>query len=312
MNGGVVSSIQTTTQDLVSYTAPTIGSNAATGTAYNGYIMEMLVYSPAATSTGRQLAEGYLGWKWGINSLLTSNHPYYSVQPSLPGQLYLPTAATLPNLLVWFDMSQLTGTNGATVANMSARIGAFTIQGTPTLTTAQQNGLNVMTFNTGQTALMYPTGTTSLAWSLVSLTRQTGGGNSRFLECDTGDNYLLGYWNGYKNVVHINGWVTNSSGPGSDTNWDINTIVFDSAGNCTFRNNGNVVATPSANTSGLRGMGFNRPNEPSNAQIGELYLFTSNISATYYTKLEGYIAWKWGLQANLNGAHPYKSYAPTS
>jgi hypothetical protein len=58
MNGGVVSSVQTTTQDLVSYTAPTIGTNAATGTAYNSYLLEMLIYSPAATSTGRQLAEG--------------------------------------------------------------------------------------------------------------------------------------------------------------------------------------------------------------------------------------------------------------
>ena len=76
MNGGVVSSIQTTTQDLVSYTAPTIGSNAATATGYNGYLMEMLVYSPATTSTGRQLAEGYLAWKWGINSFLPRTHPY--------------------------------------------------------------------------------------------------------------------------------------------------------------------------------------------------------------------------------------------
>jgi hypothetical protein len=81
MNGGVVSSIQTTTQDLVSYTAPTIGSNTATGTAYNGYLMEMLVYSPAATSTGRQLAEGYLAWKWGIQGNLPVSHPYYSAAP---------------------------------------------------------------------------------------------------------------------------------------------------------------------------------------------------------------------------------------
>jgi hypothetical protein len=85
MNGGVVSSVQTTTQDLVSYTAPTIGSNAATGTAYNGYLLEMLVYSPAATSTGRQLAEGYLAWKWGLNSILTPSHPWYNTQPVLPG-----------------------------------------------------------------------------------------------------------------------------------------------------------------------------------------------------------------------------------
>ena len=85
MNGGVVSSVQTTTQDLVSYTAPTIGSNAATGTAYNGYLMEMLVYSPALSTPALRLAEGYLAWKWGINSFLAPSHPWYTTQPVLPG-----------------------------------------------------------------------------------------------------------------------------------------------------------------------------------------------------------------------------------
>ena len=85
MNGGVVSSVQTTTQDLVSYTAPTIGSNAATGTAYNGYLMEALVYSPALSTPALRLAEGYLAWKWGINSFLAPSHPWYSTQPVLPG-----------------------------------------------------------------------------------------------------------------------------------------------------------------------------------------------------------------------------------
>ena len=208
-------------------------------------------------------------------------------------------------------MSQLTGTNGTTVSNMAARVGSYTIQGSPTLTTGQQNGLNVMTFNTGQNALMYPTGYASVAFTLITLTRQTGGTNSRFLQCDTGNNYLLGYWGGMKNVIHMDGWVTNSGGPSSDMNWDINTIIFDSGGSCTFRNNGNAVSIASGNGNGIKGMGFNTPNEPSDAQIGEMYIFTTNITATHYTKVEGYIAWKWGLQASLNATHPYKNFAPT-
>ena len=90
MNGGIISSVQTTTQDLVSYTAPTIGSNAVTQTAYNGYLMEMLVYSPALSTPALRAAEGYLAWKWGINSFLASNHPWYSLQPNITGVSYLP------------------------------------------------------------------------------------------------------------------------------------------------------------------------------------------------------------------------------
>jgi len=90
MNGGVVSSVQTTTQDLLSYTAPTIGSNGATQTAYNGYLMEMLVYSPALSTPALRAAEGYLAWKWGINSFLAPSHPWSSSEPIIVGAAYKP------------------------------------------------------------------------------------------------------------------------------------------------------------------------------------------------------------------------------
>ena len=47
--------------------------------------MEALVYSPALSTPALRLAEGYLAWKWGINSFLAPSHPWYSTQPVLPG-----------------------------------------------------------------------------------------------------------------------------------------------------------------------------------------------------------------------------------
>jgi hypothetical protein len=34
-------------------------------------------------------------------------------------------------------------------------------------------------------------------------------------------------------------------------------------------------------------------------------------SATDRQKIEGYLAWKWGIQASLPAAHPYRNAAPT-
>lgn len=44
--------------------------------------------------------------------------------------------------------------------------------------------------------------------------------------------------------------------------------------------------------------------------LGELVIATE-ISETNQQKLEGYLAWRWGLEGSLPGDHPYKSAAPT-
>lgn len=44
--------------------------------------------------------------------------------------------------------------------------------------------------------------------------------------------------------------------------------------------------------------------------MSEVIVIPSNVTNTYRTKIEGYLAWKWGLQANLPSDHPYKSSAP--
>lgn len=49
----------------------------------------------------------------------------------------------------------------------------------------------------------------------------------------------------------------------------------------------------------------------SNANIAEVVITGAAISDPDRQKLEGYLAWKWGLVANLPVAHPYKSTPPT-
>jgi hypothetical protein len=44
--------------------------------------------------------------------------------------------------------------------------------------------------------------------------------------------------------------------------------------------------------------------------IQEHIYYQSQLSSDQYTKIEGYLAYKWGLQANLPNNHPYKISAP--
>ena len=41
--------------------------------------------------------------------------------------------------------------------------------------------------------------------------------------------------------------------------------------------------------------------------IHEILVFSSGLSSTQRQQIEGYLAWKWGLVANLPSTHPYKS-----
>lgn len=49
---------------------------------------------------------------------------------------------------------------------------------------------------------------------------------------------------------------------------------------------------------------------PWNGDIVELIVLSSVISTMDRQKLEGYLAWKWGLESRLDSSHPYKNSPP--
>jgi len=93
--------------------------------------------------------------------------------------------------------------------------------------------------------------------------------------------------------------------------------------------NGNAGSSPSAFQDGIfahwgtgvNTQGFNyrignrgSSDDPNNAfygAIGELIIIPSELSDSDRQRVEGYLAWKWGLQANLPVGHPYETIRPT-
>jgi hypothetical protein len=50
---------------------------------------------------------------------------------------------------------------------------------------------------------------------------------------------------------------------------------------------------------------------PLNGFISEMVATSALLSTADRQRLEGYLAWKWGLQANLPAGHPFRNNPPT-
>ena len=69
--------------------------------------------------------------------------------------------------------------------------------------------------------------------------------------------------------------------------------------------NYSVTAASTAEIGGVSGSQYQ------SASIGEIVLVESTVDETTRQKIEGYLAWKWGLEANLPALHPYEDAPPT-
>jgi hypothetical protein len=112
-----------------------IGSRITNISAWWGSIAEVLFYNNALSNAERQQVEGYLAWKWGLQTSLPSTHPYaptYSiVRPFL--RQFVPNDAST-GCLFWFDGKDsssviLSGSNVTTWRDKSGNANNFTFSG---------------------------------------------------------------------------------------------------------------------------------------------------------------------------------------
>jgi hypothetical protein len=57
-------------------------------------------------------------------------------------------------------------------------------------------------------------------------------------------------------------------------------------------------------------MGRSDVGENCNSFIGEVVYFNRVLSTQERQQIEGYLAWKWGVQASLPSTHPYAKFTP--
>jgi hypothetical protein len=329
---------------------------------FRGEMAEVVIYNSNLNTVDRQLLEGYLANKWGINRRLPSDHPYIGYRPltsNFPLPLVLmnpllvrnlgsppytnfPTVLTesffspksINNLSLWLDAAdfgsftmtgsnisqwndksgnakhavQSTGSNQPTYSNSNVFFdGAAEYMEVSALTVRPANIFAVVRANN----------TTSGQMHIVRYGRNPG----------TSFEFLLRQTNA--DVVGIWGYGTSSNllsltGSGSGTT---SRQILTSTWNGTVANlyvNGSSVASSNRSDSQFVGTSLIRigasfstdsdtasPSLLWNGSMNELLLFNQTPSQEERQKLEGYLAWKWGIQASLPSSHPFKNIPPS-
>jgi hypothetical protein len=107
------------------------------------------------------------------------------------------------------------------------------------------------------------------------------------------------------NTLHLQSWTR----PASGTYIDGDFYEDGTAQSTTGSGNPTGLLTNTDNETML-GAGHNGSYEPIDMDLHEFVLLDTD-DTTERQLVEGYLAWRWGLEGNLPAGHPYKSAAPT-
>lgn len=277
-------------------------SGDAISAPFNGKIDEVKIYNAALTAS-----EIKLDYNHGATQVLGST----STEE---------TPKSLSGLTFWLDAdapSTIAQATGVSQWSDKSASNNNVVQATgskqPSYVQNILNGKPVVRFTAASSQTMTTSTNFASPVSVIYVSRQTGGGNSRMLS-GLANNWLLGYWNGCHQQAYFEGWVTSSCGtPASTTSWYIQSVV-ETGSLSTYYEDGTQIASNANGVAGPNGFSLNGylgTSEFSNGDIAEIVVYNRALSTAEREKIEGYLANKWGLMGNLPASHSYKNSAPS-
>jgi len=322
-------SISTTVEDRNRNSATTrqyVGADGFSSVDYaDGAICEILVLDNTISASDRQDLEGYLAWKWGLEGNLPAGHPHESGAPT-----WTPADISTALWLDASDTSTIVTSDPVSQWNDKSGNGNHATQGSaanqPLSGNRTVNGLNALDFNGSSHVMALPDGTIPAGDSNYSM----------FLviewDKDTPTQYVVGTMaDGAGTGNWLGGIVTTpaSFGPWwANYGLDLGDIAvgvemwgawYDSSVSALYgnKNGSDTIASGvqaadrnAATTRQYVGAnGFNSSAYTDGA-ICEIIVLDYDVSESDRQALEGYLAWKWGLEGNLPAGHPYKAAAP--
>jgi len=301
--------------------------------SFAGSFGEFILFDSAFTTSQQQQVEAYLAWKWNLKSLLTSTHYGYRL-PAFTNGIFNSTIFTpksVPGCLLWLDAadrSAITFSSGPTVSLWKDKSGNGN-DGTPNTGVSWDangfgTGLPAMTFTNSQwfqgnisiTSNQYTafcvfnmnSGSSSYARVLsLAATGQYDFNNNAYICIPRlGGNILSNYRSGTYPAINIaldsnemiTSWVDGSSSYLSQYGGDAATTG--SSGNFAVSQYsiGSEVYAAGDTSSYLYGY------------VAEVIIYNTALTTPQRQQVEGYLAWKWGLQSSLPDTHAYKSFKP--
>ena len=301
-----------------------------TGFYVAGQIAEIIVYSRALLTEERQQLEGYLQWKWGIQTTIPSGNPYnvtppYSTSPFplVPRIAAVSNKYFNPNSILgsslWLDAADPSqfGVSGTTVISVTDKsLSPKTI--TITNTVSYIKGQSIIFTNTsgrlnlsGMPAAPYDILTVATANSVSNIyrtllrTANTPGTHPILLQINTEN---LGMWDGtdFRQFGSLT-MATNEKALVYATMASDRTIRAAKNGTAPV-----TSSTPAGNESVITVIGNNiSTGEQPWGTLQEIVIYNKTLTFSERQQVEGYLAWKWGLQGSLPASHPYKLFPPS-
>lgn len=300
-----------------------------------GPLHEILVYDRALSDAEQAQVTQYLAAKWGIQLGLWN--PYH-LGSALALWLDADDASTLTlngsTVSQWRDKSgnarnlaqasaanqptrTLNGMNGRTALSFNGTQWLFNPTNSPILKNAAGGSLTVVA-NYGIDSLAGSTSVALLGGSglkRISSVRNAGNeggtlrGDGRRLDADSISSPTDP--DAYANQTDVIQSVVNNY-TGNEISQFVNGA---SAGTATFSSGGGNSSDTDASTILVGGFsntdGATLTSSQMHGLVSEVVLTQGNISALDRQRLEGYLAHKWGLAANLPTDHPFKTSPPT-
>jgi hypothetical protein len=91
----------------------------------------------------------------------------------------------------------------------------------------------------------------------------------------------------------------------------IYTVIYDGTNIALNSYGSNVITTPQVGTITKNIISIGKISlNLFYGNMHEVIMYNTNLLSTPVTQIEGYLAWKWGLQSNLVSYHPYKNAPP--
>ena len=319
------------------------------GSAYgnivsNASIYEIIVYNVALTTPQQQAIEGYLAQKWGLTSQLPPGHPgltqtlynskvYQSRIPLTPQPIYQNfNPKQLTGCQLWLDGADPAGTgtppaNGSTVSTWMDKSGngrnapANTIGGTFNRNALNGNGgINFDTLNTKyyRTPSFVASSTnTPTIFFVCQQTVYTFSQNTTLLLAEVNYLQFILYTRTAGNTnINLNLDIYNTDPSTGLTGIPISSpAIVSVVGTGAPSYNATMYGNGTFNLS-FTGTATNPMSTSSPYIIGqfignayEVIFYNTALADTQRQQVEGYLAWKWGLQNSLVN-HPYKNVPP--
>ena len=331
--------------DQASVTATVAGqalSNAAITTSQGRMILYQRRYADSVAALSA-LANELNGASQTVSTLLTSLG-VDSASTGTPSLVRSQIPDSVPGLQLWLDANDPLGTGSAPVGgttitswhDKSPNAYNATATGSPVIQTNSLNLLPGIAFVGNTAATIYytasiPPNTFSNATTFFVVYKNTGNNGPNALLTRS----FLGNILGTPDVFNAGFIIKNTSSPTGynsysgtsvySTTPSLFQVTIDQVGDAVYEwitgtaqsvsyaGYGPLTAsTADANNDSLY-IGTRGDNRTSfQGVFYEILAYNTVLSTTDREKIEGYLAWKWGLQANLPAAHPYLSAAPPS